>query len=134
VGAQLNFVFRQVIAALYKRGDATVEMDVNQIGYLFDEERGNRVLRYNVDMTGNAPFLGTITLKVLNANGQTVHEDRSVTSIYVDGFRNFVLPEDLVPNGNYTVELNFQAARQDVPAANNFPMAPLTVSAAVSVN
>ena len=42
--------------------------------------------------------------------------------------------EDLVPNGNYTVELNFQAARQDVPAANNFPMAPLTVSAAVSVN
>lgn len=134
VGAQLNFVFRQVIAALYKRGNATVEMNVDQIGFVYDAERSNRLVRYHIDMTGNAPFLGTISLRILNENGQLVHEDRSVTSVYVDGFRNFVLPEDRVPPGNYVVELNFQASRQDVPSAQNFPMTPVNVRQAVTIN
>lgn len=134
VGAQLTFVFRQVIAAIYKRGNATVEMNVDRVGFVFDEERNNRLLRYHVDMTGNAPFLGTISLRILNPQGQLVHEDRSVTSIYVDGYRNFVLPEELVPAGNYTVELNFNASRQDVPAAQNFSMTPVTVRQNITVN
>lgn len=134
VGAQLNFVFRQVIAAVYKRGNAAVSMNVNQVEFVYDAERSNRLLRYHVDMTGNAPFLGTISLRILNENGQVVHEDRSVTSIYVDGYRNFILPEDRVPNGNYIVELNFQASRQDVPSAQNFSMTPVNVRQPVTVN
>lgn len=134
VGAQLNFVFRQVIAAVYKRGNATVEMNVDQVAFVYDAERSNRLLRYHIDMTGNAPFLGTISLRILNENGQVVHEDRSVTSVYVSGFRNFVLPEDRVPNGNYVVELNFEASRQDVPSAQNFPMTPVNVRQAITVN
>lgn len=131
VGAQLTFNFEQVLAVYFKKGNVSGGLTVNDIKTI-DMDRGKAVA-YNINMTGNAPFLGTINMRLFNASNQVVHEDRQVTSIFVNGYRNFILPQDF-PAGNYRVALSFEASRPDVPAQQNFPMATYNTEGRVTVN
>jgi len=130
VGAQLNFIFEQVLAVYFKKGNPTTALSVSDI----KTATGNNgpVLAYNVNMTGSAPFLGTIVTTMRNSSGETVHEGRSVTSIFTNGYRNFSLPEDLAP-GTYDVSVIFEASRPDVPSQFNFPMQPYTFRGRITI-
>jgi hypothetical protein len=131
VGAQLSFVFEQVLAVYFKKGNVSGGLTVNDIKTI-EIDRGKAVV-YNINMTGNAPFLGTINMRLFNASNQVVHEDRQVTSVFVNGYRNFVLPQDF-PAGNYRVALSFEASRPDVPSQQNFPMATYNTEGRITVN
>jgi hypothetical protein len=130
VGAQLNFIFEQVLAVYYKKGNPGTGLLVSEIKPV--QSVNGPAIAFNVDMTGSAPFLGSIISRMTNSSGQVVHEGRSVTSIFTDGYRNFVLPEALAP-GTYNVSITFEASRPDVPAQFNFPMQPYTYQGQITI-
>jgi hypothetical protein len=130
VGAQLNFIFEQILAVYYKKGNPSTGLTVTD-NKIVARENG-RLLVFNVDMTANAPFLGTIDMTLTNNAGQRVHDGRSVTSIFTDGYRNFPIPDDLTP-GTYNLQVVFTASRPDVPSQFNFPMNPYTYNARITI-
>jgi hypothetical protein len=123
VSAQLNLVFEQIFSIYHVKGNAFIEMAIDDIRY---KNIGHqRLLIFDTRNTGNAPFVGTITLEILESNsGRLVHSGRSVTSIFLDESRNFALPESLPP-GAYKVIIEMTSRRPDIPERNSFQMTPV---------
>jgi P pilus assembly chaperone PapD len=130
VSAQFTFVFEQLLPVYFRNGNVSLSMNVNDVHILEAEE--NRRLLVDFTLEGNAPFLGTIDLSLSDRSDNTVHSDRTVTSIFHSEKRAFTIPSDL-PAGTYTVSVNFTASRPDVPAAQMFPMNPVRYTQTIQI-
>jgi hypothetical protein len=130
VQTQLNFIFEQILGLYFRKGSVNAVARLSNMDVLMTNNR--RLIRYNVDMTGNAPFLGTISLQVTDANNRVVHNDSQLTSVFVNGIRNFELPATL-PAGRYNVTVSMDPRRPDIPSAQLFPMQVATFSQTVDI-
>jgi hypothetical protein len=123
VSAQLNLVFEQIFSIYHIKGNAFIDMSVDDVRYSINGDQ--RLLIYDTRNVGNAPFVGSITLEILESiSGRLVHSARSVTSIFTDESRNFFLPESLSP-GTYKVVIQMTSRRPDIPERNSFQMTPV---------
>jgi P pilus assembly chaperone PapD len=124
VGTQISFIFEQVLGVYYTKGafrTAVVPSNVT-----FAKTETNTLLVYDVALTANSPFLGTIDAVVKDASGRTVFEEQQTTTIFESGKRNFQLPLEAITSGNYTVTLSFSTNRRDIPSAEQIPMESVT--------
>lgn len=124
VATSIVIKFEQIISGFYKVG--TVSTGINVSGVRFVPTDNGRMIIYNYELLGNSPFIGTIDMDVLNSSGQSVHKSRVITSLYDNGSRNFTIPLEEAPSGNYSVVLSFTASRPDIPNADMIPMEPVT--------
>jgi hypothetical protein len=123
VSAQLNLVFEQIFSIYHTNGNAFIEMAIDDIRYSTIDDQ--RLLIFDSRNTGNAPFVGTITLDIHEAStGRLMHSGRSITSIFLNESRNFILPESLSP-GTYKVVIQMTSRRPDIPERNSFQMTPV---------
>lgn len=124
VGTQINFIFEQVLGVYYTKG--AFRTAVVPSNPTFAKTETNTLLVYDVALTANSPFLGTIDAVVKDASGRTVFEEQQTTTIFESGKRNFQLPLDAITPGNYTVTLSFSTNRRDIPSAEQIPMEAVT--------
>jgi len=120
VGTQINFIFEQVLGTYYKKGVVNTGVVLNSAESVLVND--NYLLVYDFSLSGNSPFIGTVSVKVKDASGKDVYDDFVSTTLLLSGKRNFTIPvKDLTP-GMYSVTFTFESNRRDIPEADRIPM------------
>ena len=112
ITTRITFRFEQVIAAFYRKGDATTGLNITNVEVR--HENGRMVLLPNLQRTGNAPFIGTMTAKVYDGRGQLVKERQITTTAYFEEVRRLEIDTADLQAGNYRVDLIFETRRGDM--------------------
>lgn len=118
VAAQVTFQIDQVTAVLVHHGSVATGVTIHSTEARIDEERDRLQILTDVERTGNAAFIGSVTTTILGQNNQEIDTRRSSTSVY---FRNLQLVEfelsDLPP-GTYTAVTTYETTRNDISSRN----------------
>ncbi len=112
ITTRITFRFEQVIAAFYRKGNATTGLNITNVEVR--HENGRMVLLPNLQRTGNAPFIGTMTAKVYDGRGQLVKERQITTTAYFEEVRRLEIDTADLQAGNYRVDLIFETRRGDM--------------------
>ncbi len=123
VGAQINLVVEQVIAAHFSTRDAETGVEVTGVKFENNGETGT--IRVSSRQTGNAPFVGTIQLSVIGPEDETVYQTRTTTSVYTQITRSFQIPTDELPPGNYSVNGTITSERRDISSNDLLQIEPV---------
>jgi hypothetical protein len=113
VTTKLNYIFRQVTTAAYQKGGLTNGTTITGKG-VSKNNAGTLILWY-INKDGNAPYFGTATAKIFDANGALVDEIKETIAVYVSMMKRSILTKDL-PAGTYTVDISLAPQRNDIPA------------------
>lgn len=112
LSTNIRYKFEQVTAAFYKRGNLKTGVKVGNVD--IEQKDGKIIAKPQLERVGSAPFLGSITGKILDSSGKVVGEFESATTVY---FKTIRRAEFDLPNakpGNYTLELTFKTKRSDM--------------------
>ena len=113
ISTRINFNFEQITAVFYKHGKVSTGLKIKNVDVQQTETQVLE-LRAQLERTGNAPFLGSMTAKLKDAKGTVVAEIQSATTAYFDVTRRLDLNIKDVPSGDYTLELSFETQRNDM--------------------
>lgn len=113
VRAQLGINFEQITGVFYKKGDVSTGIGINEIRSDILNNESLQVL-IDYERLGNAPFLGSIYVSLIDANGNVVKENFTSTSLYFDGTHKQLLDISDVNPGNYSIKTQFETKRSDV--------------------
>lgn len=112
VGAQINLVVNQVIAAHYRTQDASTGVKVNEVS--FSQNEGTGQISVSMEQTGNAPFIGSVSLQVNDSDGKTIYQTNTTNSVYTTITRSFNIDLSDVEPGQYTISGSITSDRRDV--------------------
>lgn len=117
VSTQVNFKFDQVIAAFQKVGNATTGLEFGQVTTEIKDGIIRVIPEYKV--SGNSPYLGSVTATLKNAQSETLAEQQQTVALYFSGKRavELKLPENL-PAGTYEITLTYETKRSDIPSSD----------------
>jgi hypothetical protein len=127
----VNLVIRLVASVTYRKGKVTTGVAVRDLGA--EAEGDSLTLWAHVDRLGNAAYLGTADIELVNGGGSTVRRWSTALAVYVPMRRRFSFPLDSVPPGDYRVRLRLRAERPDLPADRVLPAPTVVDSVAVRV-
>lgn len=131
VGAQINLVVNQVIAAHYRTQDAVTGVKVMSVGFKQEENTGK--ISVAMEQTRNAPFIGSINLSVTNSSGESVYEAQTTNSVYTTITRIFDMDlSDLKP-GQYTISGKISSERRDISQDKLLQIRPVTFQKPITI-
>jgi hypothetical protein len=124
VTTNIKFNFEQVIPAFYKRGNLTTGIKIDKI----DATQKDTVLsvKAGLERMGAAPFIGTMTAKLIDSKGKVIAISQSPTTAYFKVFRRLDLSISKIVPGPYKMELSFETKRSDM-SASDLTQAPAVV-------
>ncbi|MFP8488589.1 hypothetical protein ACKGJO_05755 [Gracilimonas sp. Q87] len=132
VTAQVGIVINQVTGLFYKNGSVSTGIEIEEIRTKTSDDNILAVLT-DYNRTGNAPFLGTISVSLVDSNDNVVQSGFISTSLYFDGTHRQELNIEGVPAGEYTLRVNFEAQRNDVSSRDIVQMNPVTETTTVTI-
>jgi hypothetical protein len=127
----VSLVIRLVASVTYRKGKVTTGVAVRDLGA--EAEGDSLTLWTHVERLGNAAFLGTADIELVNGGGSTVRRWSTALAVYVPMRRRFSFPLDSVAPGDYRVRLRLRAERPDLPADRVLPAPTVVDSVAVRV-
>jgi len=116
VTAQVAFQIDQVTAVLVQHGDVNMNLKIHNS--TASVEDGRLVILTDVERDGNAPFIGSVSTRILNSNNQEVVSRRSSTSVYFRNNQRVEFDAADWPAGEYTVVTTFESSRNDISSQN----------------
>jgi hypothetical protein len=124
IGASITFNFEQITAVFYHKGKVSTGVNVKEI----EATQSDTLLHLKpyLQRTGNAPFIGSMTARLIDSSGNTVAQTQSTTTVYFDVIRRLDINIAGVKPGKYNLEVEFETRRNDM-AANDLIQAPNTV-------
>lgn len=125
VAAQVTFQIDQVTAVLVHHGNVETGVTIHSTEARIDSERNMLQLFTDVERTGNAPFIGSVTTTILGPNGQELDTRRSSTSVYFRNFQRVEFELSELPTGTYTAVTTYETFRNDI-SSRNLIQAPST--------
>jgi len=131
ITTKITVQFEQVIAVFYQVGEVRTGLDLRDVDVSTDQ--GVAVMKARVERLGNAPYLGTVTMRVFDANNQPVGEVRNLVSIYFDRMLKMQFDASQLPAGEYRSEITFQSTRSDIAERHLIPSRPITRSVNFSI-
>ncbi len=127
VTANITFVLEQVTTIIFEKGDVNTTIGISDCGTFTDSTHLNVLARLN--RGGNAPFLGTVNLKILDAVGNMVYTDKLLIAAYFGMRVKFAVPlSNLKAGDHYTAVLNVSSDRPDIPPENAIKISPVEQS------
>lgn len=126
ITAQITYEFEQVTTLFYKHGDTNTGIDIN--AFAARDAGENIEFVVDVSRTGNSPFLGSIILKLTDADGNVSAEKLASTSIYYDYRQIFTIPKSDLKDGMYNATVTFETRRPDVASEDIVQMNPVSRS------
>ncbi len=132
IRAGVTVELRTILAVTYRKG--AVQTGITLRDFEARVTRDSVWVWMQLGRLGNAAFLGTALIEVLDAGGRTVERFRTPVAVYVPNRRRFAFATDrpLAP-GAYTVRARVSTAREDLPRSSVLPAAPVADSARVAV-
>lgn len=114
VGAQINLVVKQVITAHYHAQNAATGINVSSIDFTQVDSTNTGQIAVGMEQTGNAPFVGSMSLSVTNSDGQKVYQTTTTNSVYTTITRTFAMDLSDMSPGNYTLSGTIRSERRDI--------------------
>ena len=131
VGAQINLVVNQVIAAHYRTQNAETGVKVSSVD--FNQEKNTGQIAVGMEQTGNAPFVGSISLNVTNSSGETVYETTTTNSVYTTITRSFNFDLSDLDPGPYTISGELTSQRQDISQDKLLQITPVSFKKQITI-
>ncbi len=131
VGAQINLVVNQVIAAHYRTQNAETGVKVSSVD--FNQENNTGQIAVGMEQTGNAPFVGSISLNVTNSSGETVYETTTTNSVYTTITRNFNFDLSDLDPGQYTISGELTSQRRDISQDKLLQITPVSFKKQITI-
>lgn len=131
VSARVAITIEQVTGLFYKSGDVTTGIEIEDIRT--EIEDGQLIVLSDYLRKGNSPFLGSITVSLVDRSNKTVAESYISTSLYFDGTHKQLLDISGLGAGNYTVKVDFRAQRSDIPESDIIKMEPVVKTSNISI-
>ncbi len=126
ITAQITYKFEQVTTLFYKQGDTNTGITIKE--FKQNDAGENVEFIADVSRTGNSPFLGSIILKLTDADNNVAVERLASTSIYFDYRQIFEIPKADLEDGTYNAQITFETQRPDVPKEDIVQMEPVSRS------
>lgn len=134
VGAQINLVVEQVIAAHYRTPDATTSVKINDVHFQQrDDENQNSILGIEMEQMGNAPFVGSISFSISDPSGKTVYQTSTNNSVYTTITRSFQINTSDWEPGTYSVSGTITSQRRDINADKLLQITPVNFSRQITI-
>lgn len=131
VGAQINVVFNQVIPVVYHNGNLETIVHVEKSRVIADT--GGIDLISTIRCQGHSPYFGTTQLRVIDASGNLVEEQKAPCSVYFALDKRFTLTRTLYKPGSYRAEISVSSQRGDIEEKFLRPMQPVQTQISFSV-
>jgi len=125
ISAQITMQFSQVTSIFYSTGDLTTGLKLTAVRPVISPEMASFLVDYT--KSGNAPYLGTMHARIMDASGKTVAEKKMFVSIYYDGLRRLNVEAADLPPGSYQVEITATTGRSDIPGNDVVQAEPQTI-------
>jgi hypothetical protein len=116
ITTRITFNFEQVIPAFYKRGKVSTGLTIEKVDVA--QQDGKLIVMPHLNRTGNAPFIGSMAVKLLDSKGKVVTESQASTTAYFNVVRRADLDLAKVTPGKYQLELTFETNRGDMAAGD----------------
>lgn len=114
VAARVAITIEQVTGLFFKNGDVSTGISITEINPVLSEDGDILTVLTGLTRDGNSPFLGSITVSLIDNRGNEVSRGFISTSIYFDGIHRQELDVSNVPPGNYTIRVQFDSKRSDI--------------------
>ena len=112
ITTRITFRFEQVIAAFYRKGRVTTGVDLTEMEVRHTSDQ--LIILPHLQRTGNAPFIGSMSARLIDSSGRVLAERETTTTAYFDEIRRIELSTSDVPAGTYRLELTFETKRGDI--------------------
>lgn len=126
VSAQVSFQIDQVTAVLVHHGNVQTGLNIHSQEIRRDDNSDRLQILTDVERTGNAPFIGSVSTRILNSSGQEVTSRRLSTSVYFQNIQRVEFDLSEFSPGTYTAETTFETSRNDISSRNLIQAPPTT--------
>lgn len=133
VGTKIGYVFKQNVPVFFKKGTVTTGLKVLKVETSLED--GKLVAVTRLLPQGNSPYNGSVQAYLHNSKGKVVAEQQTTTVVYFEALRRveLMLPEEGLPAGEYTLELNYETQRRDIPSSDLVQAPPVKHSVVVTI-
>lgn len=132
VSAQVGINLKQITAIYYKKGTLSTGLTIQHIRTNITENQELEVFTSLV-RTGNAPFIGSVTHRLLNESGEEIRQRRSSTTIFVDEIRRYTIDLTDVPSGTYSLQVTFESQRSDISQNDLIQTDPISSTTSITI-
>lgn len=133
VGTQINIVLNQVISAHYRTNNAETAVAVNSVDYTKSKDDAPATVALNLKQTGNAPFVGSVSLQIDKSDGETVFQTNSTTSVYTTITRTYPVDTSGWAPGTYQISGTITSQRRDISADKLLQIEPLSFNKQITI-
>lgn len=131
ITTRITFRFEQIVAAFYKQGNVTTGLNIKEVEVRHVDDK--TVLMPHMERTGNAPFIGSMTARMYDADGNLVKEQQTTTTAYFEEVRRLEMDTSDLSPGDYRVELTFETRRGDISPTDLVQAPEITETINVSI-
>lgn len=131
VRAGVNLEIRLVTSVTYRKGRVTTRVVLRSLAA--EAEGDSLSVWANMAREGNAAFLGTADVELVNRRRAVVKRWSTGMSVHYPLRRRFSFPLDSIQPGDYLVRFRLRASRSDLPAERVLSAPTVTDSVAVRV-
>lgn len=132
VQVMINLQVNTVLPVLYRKGTVTTGV---QISKLLLARQGPDSVRVGATFVrqGNAAFLGTLRVALVDTAGQVVAQAKQPTTVYFTMEPRVVLSAPRLAPGRYKLRVELASEREDLPATSLLQMTPVADSIEVTL-
>jgi len=113
ITANITFVLEQVTTIIYKKGNASTNIELPEVEVKKDSASMN--LLAHVTRGGNSPFFGRISAVVEDKAGNKLFSQDEVIAVYRNDMTlKFAVPLSKLPEGSYTADITLSSDRTDI--------------------
>jgi hypothetical protein len=133
IGTRINYVFKQNIPAFYLKGKVSTGLSIGTV--TTSVEKGKLVVVSALTPSGNAPFNGSVTARLLDSSGKEVatQQQTVVAYFYVLRRLEFMLPNETLAPGKYTIDFTYETKRTDISPSELVQAKPVKKSVELEI-
>lgn len=133
VETRIQYRFRQVISIFYRHGSLETGVRFREMRSTRDQD--NIYITAQVERIGNAPYLGTALLEVVDdSTGTVVTTQEDKAAVYFDMTHRFAVPRPDLAAGTYRARVTYETRRKGLASSDLVPAAPASRTLMFAIN
>jgi P pilus assembly chaperone PapD len=133
-GSGINYIFRQNIPVFYLKGKVNTGLIAGDITTSVTD--GKLVAVASMKPTGNSPFNGIVTARLIDHNGKDIAVQQQAIVAYFEVLRRIeiTLPSEGLAPGTYKLKFTFETTRDDISPSDLVQTAPVIKITEMEIN
>ncbi len=127
----LRLEVRTVVPVTYRNGNVNTGLVIANVDQAVNGD--SLVAKVGMRRSGNAAFLGTLHVTLLDATGAVASEASRAVAVYRDLLKRVSLPVSDLPPGDYTLHVRVDTERSDLEPELVLPAQPLETTLEVQL-